>query len=55
MKPYTNFSRKPEESKGIPMLKYGKGNNFVDQAVQKLGQADRHGTLLHTLSRIFGF
>jgi hypothetical protein len=28
-KPFKRFSRKPEEDKkGIPMLKYGKGNNF---------------------------
>jgi hypothetical protein len=26
-KPYRNFSKKPEE-KGIPMLKFGKANNF---------------------------
>jgi hypothetical protein len=26
-KPFRNFSKKPEE-KGIPMLKYGRSNNF---------------------------
>jgi hypothetical protein len=27
-KPFRKYGRKPEEEKGIPMLRYGKGNNF---------------------------
>jgi hypothetical protein len=42
-KPFKNYGRKPEE-KGIPMLKYGKGNNFYkfraalsNEATEKYG------------------
>jgi hypothetical protein len=42
-KPFKNYGRKPED-KGIPMLKYGKGNNFYkfraalsNEATEKFG------------------
>jgi hypothetical protein len=42
-KPFRNFNKKPEE-KGIPTLKYGKGNNFYkfrvslsNEATEKFG------------------
>ena len=45
-KPFRRFGRKPEEDKkGIPMLKYGRGNNFYkfrealsQVAVEKYGE-----------------